>query len=894
MLMDIGNPSFGPLIEEAATEGKGEIYANESVDSVFAQEGKTYLFNDSKFMTETVVRPEQTQPPSQGHNGYQSHNALETSVAPSITDIIFDDSDLSSIPSSDSSPSGASTPISSTNNNSIRSSPRRRQAQNLNGTLSAPSQQHSHPRSENGIKKTGRGRKRKIHSAGASSASSFSPAASVSTATAQRPRRHSFNPDKSLLPADGIGNIPKAAAVPTKKAAKRVKRNETAGVAPNVPLLYNPFRDDEGGETNSSGMELKDYEALVEDINLIRSGKARLNTDSPYINDGVDFAHSNLFEKGLQLPNAAIAPQQSQSSLNYSGNIINPTLGGDEKLVAQNDDFCAACLGRGQLLCCDSCPRVFHFGCVEEGFDHNDVIGGNWECKKCRYLKNNPNYSVKINKKPKSIATKLKSSKWGSGSILFGELLEKLEAMNPRVFELPRDIREAYEDVMAHPLTGDYIDIRETEISATLPQVGRPPKLTKAPLVSPLNFGPIDGCSNDKLDASCVILGSAPGSNCPPIVLPRRKDILTPSIVSGTVADWVFDPVVSGMTSFNSRKEPMFPPACYHCQKAGPRLSQLTLLETHAVKAAHPINPTPFDESREATNNDLASCLFETSFTEPQNPTLHVSTTKMELIRCDYCGLWWHLDCLKPPICHVPPEIAATSNVSASTAAIGTTRTTASPNRAKDLGQSRVSAGGVGSASSSVLNSPSTTSIPTKNCVFYGSGETEIIDVRQVRDMRTRSWGKYFGGEGYGYSSWMVMNGGQSHSNRGIGLMEQFNSPSYDTQSTASGPVGIIYLRRRWMCPCHADWVLPKKRKHRGYENIDETSNNEDVLVEPTASATTYPTPNDGHIDIVFDMNSPSTPSLSGDNDEYQAKSRKRKVGPGKFVHKMLNASSET
>jgi len=29
-----------------------------------------------------------------------------------------------------------------------------------------------------------------------------------------------------------------------------------------------------------------------------------------------------------------------------------------------NDDECAICDGRGDLLCCEACPRAFHLACV--------------------------------------------------------------------------------------------------------------------------------------------------------------------------------------------------------------------------------------------------------------------------------------------------------------------------------------------------------------------------------------------------------------------------------------------------------------------------------------------------------------------------------------------------
>ncbi|KAJ3067716.1 hypothetical protein HDU99_003406, partial [Rhizoclosmatium hyalinum] len=53
---------------------------------------------------------------------------------------------------------------------------------------------------------------------------------------------------------------------------------------------------------------------------------------------------------------------------------------------ALSHDNCATCFGRGELLCCDSCPLVFHFCCVEEGFSEGGVdVPPVWYCKKCRW-----------------------------------------------------------------------------------------------------------------------------------------------------------------------------------------------------------------------------------------------------------------------------------------------------------------------------------------------------------------------------------------------------------------------------------------------------------------------------------------------------------------------------
>ena len=50
-----------------------------------------------------------------------------------------------------------------------------------------------------------------------------------------------------------------------------------------------------------------------------------------------------------------------------------------------NQDFCSACRGIGKFLCCDGCPRSFHFMCLEPPFRVDELPQEEtWYCKKCR------------------------------------------------------------------------------------------------------------------------------------------------------------------------------------------------------------------------------------------------------------------------------------------------------------------------------------------------------------------------------------------------------------------------------------------------------------------------------------------------------------------------------
>ncbi|KAJ3294413.1 hypothetical protein HK104_003588 [Borealophlyctis nickersoniae] len=308
----------------------------------------------------------------------------------------------------------------------------------------------------------------------------------------------------------------------------------------------------------------------------------------------------------------------------------------EDQKTAANDDHCSACLGRGTLLCCDSCPRAFHFQCVEEGFSAEDVPDGLWECRTCRAKG--------------STATRGSSRKGARGSPktknppgLFDQLLLNLEAANPRVFELPRDIRECYEGVFTHPVTGAYVDTNTTEITP----LARTSKSSK---------------SGKKGAAS-----AAPASE-----------------VSADV--------------------------CFKCGGSGLKLPQSTFLHSHSVSQPRSIVPG------------------QLSWQAQRSP----------IIKCDYCPLYWHLDCLDPPLTSVPVEL--------------------------------------------------------------DESQKETVDVAYIKHLRAKTWGR--------------TNGWDTDANIGLGRVARPRtsdgaSPVFDGDADS----GVIQIRRKWMCPCHSHWAMPKQRR---------------------------------------------------------------------------------
>ena len=92
----------------------------------------------------------------------------------------------------------------------------------------------------------------------------------------------------------------------------------------------------------------------------------------------------------------------------------------------ENVDYCAACGGNGELLCCDGCTRAFHFRCLDPPMTSNQPPEGEWFCFNCDAKQN----------------ARTKPSRG-----LFSGLMHRLEKQNPVAFSLPTPIREYFEGV---------------------------------------------------------------------------------------------------------------------------------------------------------------------------------------------------------------------------------------------------------------------------------------------------------------------------------------------------------------------------------------------------------------------------------------------------------------
>ncbi|PNY26867.1 Uncharacterized protein TCAP_03203 [Tolypocladium capitatum] len=116
----------------------------------------------------------------------------------------------------------------------------------------------------------------------------------------------------------------------------------------------------------------------------------------------------------------------------------NSTLnnGAPKDPTSDNDEYCSACGNAGDVVCCDGCPRSFHFECVD--MVQSEDLPDEWYCNEC-LIRRFPS-RVPVHKG------------------LFASALNNLEKSIPRAFSLPKKVQNRFEGVKAGA-DGDYEDV---------------------------------------------------------------------------------------------------------------------------------------------------------------------------------------------------------------------------------------------------------------------------------------------------------------------------------------------------------------------------------------------------------------------------------------------------
>lgn len=105
-----------------------------------------------------------------------------------------------------------------------------------------------------------------------------------------------------------------------------------------------------------------------------------------------------------------------------------------------NNDYCNSCGGTGELLCCETCARSFHFSCIEPPLMVvEEISDSEWFCRHC---------------KPRYLGD---SEKAAVSETFFGPLIISLESHNAVAYQLPTNIRELFAHIQTSRF-GEFID----------------------------------------------------------------------------------------------------------------------------------------------------------------------------------------------------------------------------------------------------------------------------------------------------------------------------------------------------------------------------------------------------------------------------------------------------
>ena len=118
----------------------------------------------------------------------------------------------------------------------------------------------------------------------------------------------------------------------------------------------------------------------------------------------------------------------------------------EEDTHKDNDDFCFSCGRPGIFICCETCPKSFHFTCCDPPLE--EPPEDDWFCHEC------------VAKRNASLLPNWKDIG------IFGKLLNNLQTRNPKAFELPRALRE---DTFIGVETGDFGDYADDSEKPDIP-----------------------------------------------------------------------------------------------------------------------------------------------------------------------------------------------------------------------------------------------------------------------------------------------------------------------------------------------------------------------------------------------------------------------------------------
>ncbi|CBQ71712.1 conserved hypothetical protein [Sporisorium reilianum SRZ2] len=290
---------------------------------------------------------------------------------------------------------------------------------------------------------------------------------------------------------------------------------------------------------------------------------------------------------------AIVPPAPSSTSTDTN---LTPRL---EDKGGANNDFCETCGGHGRFVCCDGCPRSFHFHCMSPPLDIDEMPPSNaaevlgpakastvQKGKAKADAPGSPNSEINMDemwfcnvcvaeRKPKAMPKP-------KGLGPFGYLLPVLSQQNPKSFQLPTDIRTYFKDV-ATANDGDYINGG------------------MARQLKPNRHGQIE--ARDPY---------------------RLKDKNGDAVL------------------------------CYRCGgTALPAESEQQPQQHNAVGSG-----TGSKSRKAGVNKARSGSVFgDVAPSTPAEHTVREGTGWRKIVSCDFCPLHWHIDCVDPPMLGMPSNL---------------------------------------------------------------------------------------------------------------------------------------------------------------------------------------------------------------------------------------------
>ncbi|WWC90591.1 uncharacterized protein L201_005527 [Kwoniella dendrophila CBS 6074] len=294
---------------------------------------------------------------------------------------------------------------------------------------------------------------------------------SESNLSSSRPTRNRPSPSNTPLSGSPGPSIPNTHALsifapppPTDQLPQALQSSTTPSVLQPYDTTATTSASTPTGTRNIVDADALRKEAAVgfESRLRLRNAGGALTASNIQRRDGGERTGVSASGKDVRVGGTARtaekANQPNNTSNNNNGNNTSSSTGNKKKgkgkadVDIPNQDFCSACRGIGRFLCCDGCPRSFHFMCLEPPLRIDELPDEDaWYCKKCkaeRLKESGENASPGKEKELKPIP------------MVFKQLSKKVDAENPCQFRLPQPIRTYFAGV-GTASKGEYVDADE-------------------------------------------------------------------------------------------------------------------------------------------------------------------------------------------------------------------------------------------------------------------------------------------------------------------------------------------------------------------------------------------------------------------------------------------------